>query len=344
MTDSSAKPLDIAFGPHLYTALEKAQLEKKRAGKSILVSTGFKNLDLLLNPLETNDLGVIHSRPGHGKTSFLNALARSRSKFLYDNREKFGENRVVAYVTGEQAVEELSSFHTAAEAHIDTRVMKRGEMTDKEYEIAFATIDNRFDSSLWFFGHSDTNRRLRPRLSIEFIIESLLAAEKEYKLVYDLVIVDYLQVLPLSDPRVGFTEGFSRALHECKDGTRVTGCPWWVGAQTNQKVDERNDPTPQLGDIEYVRGAAGQIADTMLSSIIPWKYKQNFGRYEKKKNTIVFTALKQKLADTGEVAMTFDPRYNKLEEADELRYAFKKDPFQLTTKKPIHGGYEDEEE
>lgn len=318
---------DILYRPDQAIRLGEAYLKGRQQYPALGVPSYILKLDELLNPLAPGDLCTILGRPGNGKTSLLNRWARHRALHLNRLTEAdlpHPRKRIVVLVSTEQPIEELYAFHAAAESGVETGAIRRGRLTDEQWSRLFAGDMRRLNIPLWFVGHSLENRRRRPRLTPKAIYDACRAAEDE-GFVIDLLLIDFLQRLRRDGKTESKIVAVSDNLDDCKDLGLDLGCPVILGAQARREVDEYKVPVPLMDDGQWASNIE-QASQVVLSAVRPCTYKSEgemFGRKSpvlvRGKTQMLIMLLKQTTGAAGEpIWVSFDPRYNTLEEAEVL--------------------------
>jgi replicative DNA helicase len=321
----------VVYSPNDIVSLGTKYLDVRRNQKHQAIPIGIPSLDKEFLPLLPTELCTIIGRPGNGKTGLMMAWARNRATWLRDN----GLNdRMVVYATWEQSIEELYAFNLAADQGLSITEMARGNITDDQWEQVMRGGSRRLTVPLWFVGHSVERRKARPNLTMTALMDGLHEIEDwgDKKWQIDMVFVDYLQRVKFEGRVESKTIGVSDNLDRCKDGALETGCPWVVGVQAGRDVDERADPTPQLSDGQWTSNIE-QASDAVLSVVRPRKYRDDGERFpgedgiEVRGHTqMLITVCKRKLGpDNWAKWVTFDPAYNKLDEAEVREYDFTND-------------------
>jgi len=312
------KPQDILFSSAEAVRLGKQNLAERRNNSNIAVPIGLPVLDSFVNPLLPGELMTLVARPGSGKTGFMLRWARKRAEWLQEQEL----NKAVVFASCEQSIEELVTLGFAAHAKINLSTMARGKISDREWiEIEKATIELGSRSTMWWIGPSKKNRKKRPRLTPELIIEAILEMEESAKIKADIVFVDYLQLLKSSRPYEPKQVMVTNNLEECVNGAFDTDAPWVVACQARREVDTQALPIPGLDSGQWT-SAVEQYSDKSASLVRPIKYRKEgewFGdRQVKGPNLMLFSLLKQKLGkDNIAKWVDFDPAYNRLHELED---------------------------
>ena len=324
---------DVIFWPAESVSAGERHIAYRRKYKDIVLPMGIPSIDLVgkLVLFAPGDLMTVIGRPGHGKSAFMLWWARHRALWLSQAKDSLlipdVEKRIVVFITYEQPIEELYTFITAADTHINTEIMKRGTITDEEMERIVGAGVKRLTIPLWFIGHSLERRKRRPRITMEVLMNSLYSLEDERGLVIDSVFIDYLQCIPLPGRSESMVIGTGQNLNDCKDGALDTGCPWIVGCQAGRQVDEYKPPIPMTGDGQWTSNIE-QKSDSSVS-VVRLRRAMEEGEYFGKKNPVLVKGktqfliylLKQKVGEANmPYFLNMDPRYNQIAD-NELRYA-----------------------
>lgn len=339
----SGSPLDILFSPVQVAELTEKSIQKRmiarregglQVGLPLYINgldagtVGLKN-DAGFVPMADGDLMTIIARPGHGKTSFMMRMARERVKAIKERTAKGDADaarRIVIYATWEQTVEQLHSFHVAAEtkdADMSITKMAMGKIDDKQWKAIQSANLRRVADPLWFIGHSIERKARRPVITPDLLNATLWDAVnwqgEDDKFVIDSVFCDYLQRIPYGKAE-SKTIGISQNLNELKNIALSVGTKFIVGVQAVRDVDKRDDPTPGMEDGQWTSNIE-QDSDQILSTVRPCKYKDEGETFDGIKVTgfkqMKVSVCKQKMGDSNFYKwVDFDPRYNELTDAE----------------------------
>lgn len=306
-------PKQRVFPPNEFAKEGVNYLKWRQEMQPYAVQTGIESLDELLLPLLPPEMMLVQAVSSHGKTQFLNFLARTRAQFL---QKKMAENdklrkRVVVMVSWEQTIEEMFAFNLAAATGIPINKMARGALLPKQWSQVNKFAVAQMDIPLWMIGPSMQRKDVFIEdLTIDELIEALDAIcnwneAEEYEL--DLLVGDYLHVIPIS----------AELARQGKDGKQIgTGdnakrwknlgfrfkCPTVLGAQSKQEIEKRKDNrTPQVDDIEW-SNVPRQVCEKMLGLEWPIKSIPEGTEYKGIKITpedYIIAVLKQKLEQSN---------------------------------------------
>lgn len=225
-----------------YAELHEADDKEAMLG----LPTGFAALDHKLRGLENGALVVIAARPSVGKT----ALALSIARHIADRAGKS-----VAFFSLEMSKRSMVNRILASTLSTDTFLkLTRGTLPDAE----FRKLDSVFDSLN------------RCQLAIDdepLTIPTLRSKARRMHMKHglDLIVVDYLQLIEVTDRTVGEnrTQQVSYISRSLKNLARELDCPIIALSQLSRKTEERMNAIPQLADLRD-SGSIEQDADIVL--------------------------------------------------------------------------------
>ena len=96
---------------------------------TIHLSTGFEELDAVINGLNGGELVLIGGRPAMGKTTFALNIALNVANGLKDKGHSG-----VAFFSMEQSASQLTENFLSAITQIPTSKIRKGEITPKEFQ------------------------------------------------------------------------------------------------------------------------------------------------------------------------------------------------------------------
>lgn len=311
---SKFSPGDVLFTPPEAAKATRAALEYRRDHRLQGIYTGIPDLDRHLTPVLADNLVTVLGRPGAGKTAFMLWWARREAARLAAANAK---NKVVVYITYEQAVEDLMAFNVAADKHLSIDGMARGTLSPADWDSVLASLTGAVGLPLAIIGHSAERRQRRPRLTLTNVGESLAYMVDTLHLEPHMVFLDYLQRIPGEkyggDRRLEVSESLDR----CKDAALAFGAPWVVGVQAKREVDSRDLQIPQLSDGQETANIE-QASDKIFSVVRPCKYRKDgdaFGSVTVRGyKQMLVSLLKQKLGiDNKAEWIDFDVATNTIE-------------------------------
>ncbi len=209
------------------------------------LSTGYRDLDRLLGPLDEGRVIVVAGRPGQGKSVFAGDVARFVAGAL---------NAWTLYVTLEMNAREVTMRNLAALAKVDYTHLRDHTLTANEYEnleIAGAKLE-RLPLTFWD----------KPHTSIDEIDSHIRVLEKSGK-APALVVIDYLQLLAENPKLSSRQDQVAELSRKTKLLAQSRRCVVLLLAQLNRGPEQRVDKRPLLSDLRE-SGAVEQDADQVV--------------------------------------------------------------------------------
>ncbi|MCR5474827.1 MAG: replicative DNA helicase [Lachnospiraceae bacterium] len=227
------------------TAVDKIGIAAKMDGAVTGVATGFIQLDHMTAGLQPSDLILIAARPSMGKTAFALNIA---------DHVCFRDKKGVAIFSLEMSKEQLVNRLLALESHVDSDLIRKGNVSAKDWEgiIEGASI----------IGESKLIIDDTPGISIGELRTKCRKYKAENKDL-SLIIIDYLQLM------TGSRRGGSRELEisdisrSLKSIARELNVPVVALSQLSRAVEKREEHRPMLSDLRE-SGAIEQDADVVM--------------------------------------------------------------------------------
>lgn len=221
-------------------------------------------LDRTVIPLHPGDLMAVVARPGHGKTSFMAYMARKTALDIV--KRGAAEKECVVYVSWEQTVEEIDAmFQSGADYSSTDMAWGRVPMSVIEQKAV-----KRAGLPVWAFGESKRHEGItRPRMTVDYVYESIEAMQDEFGIKPVLMCLDYVQIMPVLG-RGEKMERVDEAINEAKQLAVRMGLPIIIGVQSTRAVDDYKDPIPTMKDAQW-SSAIEQVADKQISLWRPIK-------------------------------------------------------------------------
>ncbi len=226
-------------------AIEKIGIAARTDGVVTGVATGFTDLDYKTAGLQPSDLILIAARPSMGKTAFVLNIAEHVC---------FRENKGVAIFSLEMSKEQLINRLLALESHVDSKSIRNGNLTPKDWEGIIEGASTIGESKLII---DDT-----PGITIGELRSKCRKYKAENKDL-SVIMIDYLQLMSgsgRSDSRQQEISDISRAL---KSLARELNVPIVALSQLSRAVEKRDDHRPMLSDLRE-SGAIEQDADVVM--------------------------------------------------------------------------------
>ncbi len=226
-------------------AIEKIGIAAKTDGVVTGVATGFTDLDYKTAGLQPSDLILIAARPSMGKTAFVLNIAEHIC---------FRENKGVVIFSLEMSREQLINRLLSLESHVDSKSIRNGNLTPKDWEGLIEGASTIGESKLII---DDT-----PGITIGELRSKCRKYKAENRDL-SVIMIDYLQLMSgsgRSDSRQQEISDISRAL---KSLARELNVPVVALSQLSRAVEKREDHRPMLSDLRE-SGAIEQDADVVM--------------------------------------------------------------------------------
>lgn len=242
----------ISFRESLLAAVHHAQIAHQRGGGLAGVTTGLRDLDKILGGLHRSDLLILAGRPSMGKTALVTCIAYNAA---YAHKMSNGkEGGVVGFFSLEMSAEQLAGRILSQACAINSSAMRKGEMTNEEFERVIVSSQELLDTPL----HIDDS----PGLTVSALRTRARRLKRQHGL--DLIIVDYLQLVSGSaetkNNRVNEISEITRGLKMLAKELEV---PVIALSQLSRAVEQREDKRPQLSDLRE-SGSIEQDADVVM--------------------------------------------------------------------------------
>jgi replicative DNA helicase len=259
------------------------------------VKFGF-SIDDRIVPARPGKVTTIVGRPGHSKSSLMAAVAKHEANEIL----RYGEQteRYVGYVTFEQPVEELDAYFQTMHG-FNTTDLAWGRV---DIETIRKNSINRANLPVWLFGKSIYESSFKDApLTIERLYDAIEAIYDKHGLLPSALFIDYIQRINVPSETERYMQ-VTKAVHLVRQLAAEAKCPIFLGAQANQRVDDKATPIPAMNSIEW-SAVIGQDSDTVLAlwkpirNISPWEseyIKVGNHMYRNDNNLLVLKLLKQR--------------------------------------------------
>lgn len=227
------------------------------------VFTGFSDLDALLYGLHRGRLYVIAARPGAGKSTLAQDIARHNAV-----KKDPAERRRVLFCTLEMSREDVMINTVCAEAGVSAYSARRHELGDTEWARIAAVFERVYEASL-FIDDDET-------CSLASIRAQCAEAARQGT-PFDLLIIDYLQLLRAAGKFSNRQEEVASLSRGLKLLAKELNIPIVVCAQLNRGSEQRSDKRPMLSDLRE-SGAVEQDADAVILIHRPDMYETECAR------------------------------------------------------------------
>ncbi len=290
----------------VFTALET------RSGHLVTgLATGYTELDDMTCGLQPGEMIIIAARPSMGKTALGLNIAEHVGA---DN------GKPTLFFSLEMSCQMLAERMLAGRSHVDSQNLRRGQLSDKEYESLGNTAGELSECPIFV----DDSSTLTPL--------ELRAKARRMKMQHDiqLIVIDYLQLMhaPGSDSRTQEVGLISRHI---KAVARELEIPVIAMAQLNRGPEGRDGNRPRMSDLRE-SGNIEQDADVVMLLHRAGYYKKkaaadaalqdggdinDFGGDDdgpdEDENTAEIIIEKQRNGPTGVVKLTWIPHWTRFE-------------------------------
>ena len=251
------------------------------------ISTGFTDIDRMLNGLNPANLIIVAGRPSMGKTAFAINIAENVA---------IQGNCSVGVFSLEMTADELLHRVICSQAEVESDKIRTGSLDGIEYQRIVSTVN----------GLQDTKIIIDDQPGLK--ITDLRARARRLKEVFDikLLVIDYLQLLTgskssyNSDNRQNEIAEISRML---KNTARELNIPIICPSQLSRKVEERAGHRPMLSDLRE-SGSIEQDADIVMMLFRPDYYNP-----QHKPGMAELIIAKNRHGKVGSVNLTFRKPY-----------------------------------
>ena len=325
MIQNAEKSLfDLAERGHFYQSFMKFESALKQTidmAKSayqneeglVGVPTGLTDLDSRLGGLHKHDLVIIAGRPSMGKTALATNIAFHAAKNIEKKRSKSS----VAFFSLEMSSEQLSTRILSEQSRIRSNDIRRGKVSEKEFEQFIETSKNIFELPLYI---DET-----PAVTIATISNRSRRIKRLFGL--ELIVVDYIQLMKSSGKKeYNRVQEISEITQGLKALAKELDVPVLALSQLSRAVEQRDNKKPQLADLRE-SGSIEQDADVVMFVYREAYYLENkeptlgsieHGEWQQKMDEISRLADinigKQRHGPTGNVKVEFEAMYTKFKD------------------------------
>ena len=300
----------MKFDSALKQTIEMAKSAYQNEEGIVGVPTGLTDLDARLGGMHKQDLIIIAGRPSMGKTALATNIAFHAAK----NIEKKGTKSTVAFFSLEMSSEQLSTRILSEQARIKSNDIRRGKVSEKEFEQFIETSKNIFELPLYI---DET-----PAITIAAISNRSRRIKRLFGL--ELIVVDYIQLMRSSrNKEFNRVQEISEITQGLKALAKELNVPVLALSQLSRQVEQRDDKKPQLSDLRE-SGSIEQDADVVMFVFRESYYLQNkeptmgsieHAEWQQKMDEISHLAeimiSKQRHGPTGNVKVEFEAMYTK---------------------------------
>ena len=279
------------------------------------VPTGLTDLDSRLGGMHKQDLIIIAGRPSMGKTALATNIAFHAAK----NIEKKAIKSSVAFFSLEMSSEQLSTRILSEQSKIRSNDIRRGKVSEKEFEQFIDTSKNIFELPLYI---DET-----PAITIAAISNRSRRIKRLFGL--ELIVVDYIQLMRSTKrAETNRVQEISEITQGLKALAKELDVPVLALSQLSRQVEQRDDKKPQLSDLRE-SGSIEQDADVVMFVFRKAYYLERkeptlgsieYAEWQQKMDEISSLAeiliSKQRHGPTGNVKVEFEAQYTKFKDLE----------------------------
>ena len=305
----------LKFEKALSQTIEMAKKAFKNEEGIVGVPTGLSDLDTRLGGLHKQDLVIVAGRPSMGKTALATNIAFHAAKDI----EKKGLKSTVAFFSLEMSSEQLSTRILSEQSRIRSNDIRRGKVSEKEFEQFIETSKNIFELPLYI---DET-----PAITIAAISNRSRRIKRLFGL--ELIIVDYIQLMKsIGKKEYNRVQEISEITQGLKALAKELNVPVLALSQLSRAVEQRDDKKPQLADLRE-SGSIEQDADVVMFVYREAYYLERkeptlgsveHAEWQQKMNEISSLAEiiigKQRHGPTGNVKVEFEAMYTKFKDLE----------------------------
>lgn len=217
------------------------EISGEDAGRKKAASTGFGQLDKIMNGLNDSDLIILAARPAMGKSAFALNIAVNMCR---------RSNKDVAIFSLEMGKEQLALRMLAAEGKVNNNVLRSGRLEPKDWENLVAATDILSRMPIYLDdGAGITVPQMKAKLRR---LKNL-----------GLVVIDYLQLMESPNKHSSRVNEVSEITRQLKIMAKELNVPVIALSQLSRSSEKRDDKRPMLSDLRE-SGSIEQDADIIL--------------------------------------------------------------------------------
>ena len=303
----------VKFDEAMKQTIEMASAAYKNEDGVVGVPTGLRDLDDKLGGLHQSDLIIIAGRPSMGKTSLATNIAFNAAQKLQES----GKKSTIAFFSLEMSSEQLSTRIISEQARISSDSIRKGRITDDQFDKFLETSKNIADLPLYI---DET-----PAISVAALSNRARRIKRLFGL--DMIIVDYIQLMRgTTYNKDGRVQEISQITQGLKAIAKELSVPVVALSQLSRQVEQRDDNKPLLSDLRE-SGSIEQDADVVmfvyreayyLSRKQPREATVEHAEWQAKMNEVAHLAQiiigKQRHGPIGNVTLEFEERFTKFKD------------------------------
>ncbi len=301
---------DQPWDQTLHGVMENAMHVFASGKPAMGISSGYKNIDAVLNGLHPTDIIILAARPSMGKTSLAMNICENIALGRMEHGGKTGEPRAVGIFSLEMGRDQLAKRMLFCNAKVPMTRLADGYASQEQIEdlkkarerLGAAPIYIDDTAGLDVVDLRSRARRMKRRFNIEFIM------------------IDYLQLLNYNkyarDGRQRETAAISGAL---KAMAKELNVPVLCLSQLSRANEQRSEQTPRMSDLRD-SGAIEQDADIIAMLYRPNYYKSAGAEGAEDERLALLEIAKHRNGPTGTVRLNFERSYTRFQDRTDDHY------------------------
>lgn len=260
--------------------------------------TGFFDLDIMA-PIQNGNLVILAARPGMGKTTLaMNTLANMiKGHRVLDSAGKVTSQKAGVIFSLEMTEAEITQKFIAAEAGVDLKRMKKGEMNEDGWASVQKTIVMISDNYPLFIDDKSS-------VSYQYMRSHLLKMKSKGNEI-GVVVIDYLQIMSGLDSN-NMTNAIGEITRNLKALAKEFDCPVILLSQLNRELERRSNKRPINADLRS-SGSIEQDADIIIFVYRDEVYNEN----SEHKGVAEVIIGKNRHGEVGTVRLGFEGQYSR---------------------------------
>jgi replicative DNA helicase len=278
----------------LKPAFEQIDKLYHQQGQVTGVPSGFKRLDQFTAGFQAGELIIVAARPSMGKTSLALNITMHAAR---------DAGKAAALFSLEMSNEQLVQRLLSGEAKLDAQRLRTGNIKDEEWSDITAAMGVLAEVPIYIDDSA--------ALTVSEVRSRCRRLKANTGL--DLIVVDYLQLLRPSNPRVtSRVEIIDEICRGLKALAKELKVPVIALAQLNRSPEMRNDKRPMLSDLRE-SGGIEQEAD-----VVAFIYRDEYYNPPTPENEHLAEIIiaKQRNGPTGTVMLRFDKKFTTFSDVD----------------------------
>lgn len=273
-----------------------------RGGGMTGLSSGFRDLDRLIDGLKNGDYIVIAARPSVGKTSLAMNIAENVA---------IDQNLPVGIFSLEMSKESLVGRMVSSRGRVNERSLTSATGTESEIKRTFTAACKVASAPIFI---DDT-----AGLTINQLKAKARRMKQQHKI--RLMVIDYVQLLRTAKPRQNRQEEIAEISTGIKQIAKDLSVPVIAICQLNRELEREKDRKPRISDLRE----SGQIEQD--ADVIGMLYAVDNQLAASGADVLPVNLLiaKHRNGPTGDVKLTFFKQFTRFESAARIEYEYGKE-------------------